>query len=204
MSGLGHQALALANRLLALNLLLLGPVVLRHETQLAPVLGHLLGRVGAFGRGNHALGLRLLLHGLLRNGRVGGAGRGVGAGGVLAASGGGGNVGGGIGGHVIVVVGVDLRAVDFGVLAEAVLHVPVRLSAMPCHAIISNRVRAGLLEVVDAVHALGLLLAEDEAAEGSLELVSTRPGGHAAQARAVPVDLARLGVEGALLVGLSL
>lgn len=61
-----------------------------------------------------------------------------------------------------------------------------------------------VLELVDTIHALGLLLGEDEAAECRLELLAARPVGHAAQARAVPVDLARLGVEGALLVGLGL
>jgi hypothetical protein len=65
-------------------------------------------------------------------------------------------------------------------------------------------VRANVLELVDAVHALGLLLGVDEAAECIAELVAARPVGHAAQARAVPVDLARLGVECALLVRLSL
>lgn len=61
-----------------------------------------------------------------------------------------------------------------------------------------------VLELVDAIHALRLLLGVDEAAESGLELLAAGPMSHAAQARAVPVDLARLGVEGALLVGLGL
>lgn len=61
-----------------------------------------------------------------------------------------------------------------------------------------------VLELVDAVHALGVLLREHEAAEGRLEVLAARPVGHAAQARAIPVDLARLRVEGALLAGILL
>jgi hypothetical protein len=62
--------------------------------------------------------------------------------------------------------------------------------------------RYDVLELLDAVHALRLLLREHEAAESSLELLSTRAMGHTTQARAVPVDLASLGVESALLAGL--
>lgn len=61
-----------------------------------------------------------------------------------------------------------------------------------------------VLELVNALHALGLLVGVDEAAERRLELLAARAVGHAAQAGAVPVDLARLGVECALLVGLLL
>lgn len=61
-----------------------------------------------------------------------------------------------------------------------------------------------LLELLNAVHALGLSFRVDEAAEGALELLATRAIGHAAKAGAVPVDLTRLGVECALLAGLLL
>lgn len=61
-----------------------------------------------------------------------------------------------------------------------------------------------LRELLNAVHALGLLGGVDEAAESSLELLAARAVSHAAQARAVPVDLASLGVEGALGIGLLL
>ena len=60
------------------------------------------------------------------------------------------------------------------------------------------------LELINAVHALGLLLRVHETAERGLELLAAGPVRHAAQTGTVPVDLARLGVEGALLVGLLL
>lgn len=60
------------------------------------------------------------------------------------------------------------------------------------------------LELFNAVHALRLLGGVHEAAEGSLELLAARAVGHPAQARAVPVDLAGLGVERGLLVGFVL
>jgi hypothetical protein len=63
-------------------------------------------------------------------------------------------------------------------------------------------IRHDVLELVNAVHALGLLIREDEAAECRLELLSTRAVGHATQTRAVPVDLASLGVESTLLASL--
>lgn len=56
-----------------------------------------------------------------------------------------------------------------------------------------------VLELLDAVHALGLLGAEYEAAKRRFEFLATRPVGHASQARAIPIDLARLWVERALL-----
>ena len=58
------------------------------------------------------------------------------------------------------------------------------------------------LKLLNAVHALGLLLRVHEAAERSLELLSTRAVSHSTQAGAVPVDLAGLGVEGGFLAGL--
>lgn len=61
-----------------------------------------------------------------------------------------------------------------------------------------------ILELINAVHALGLLLGVNETAKGRLELLPTRPMRHAPEARAVPVDLACLGVEGALLLRLVL
>lgn len=61
-----------------------------------------------------------------------------------------------------------------------------------------------LLELVNAVHALGLGVRVDEATERGLELFTTWSVGHASQARAIPVDLARLWVEGALLTGFLL
>lgn len=65
-------------------------------------------------------------------------------------------------------------AVDLRVLAEARLHVP---------------------ESIHAVDALWLSLAVDEARERRLELFAARSVGHSAEAGAVPIDLARLGVE---------
>lgn len=61
-----------------------------------------------------------------------------------------------------------------------------------------------VLELVNAVHPLGLLLRVHKTAERRPELLAARAVRHAAQARAVPVDLARLGVEGALLARLVL
>jgi hypothetical protein len=57
------------------------------------------------------------------------------------------------------------------------------------------------LELGDALDALWLGLAKDEAGEGQLELFAARPVGHAAQARTVPVDRVGLGIEGRLLRG---
>lgn len=62
--------------------------------------------------------------------------------------------------------------------------------------------RYDVLELLNAVHTLGLLIREHEAAESSLELLATRTMGHATQARAVPVNLSSLGVESALLASL--
>lgn len=59
-----------------------------------------------------------------------------------------------------------------------------------------------LLELVNAVHALWLLLREHKAAECRLEILATRPVSHAAEARTFPVDLTRLRVEGTLLASL--
>lgn len=64
--------------------------------------------------------------------------------------------------------------------------------------------RYNLLELVNALNALGLLFAVDEAAEGRLELLTAGTVGHAAQAGAVPVDLSGLGVESTLLGGFLL
>lgn len=60
-----------------------------------------------------------------------------------------------------------------------------------------------VLELLNAVHPLGLLGRVQKAAKRRLEVLATRPVRHAAQARAVPVDLARLRVERALLAGLG-
>ena len=57
-----------------------------------------------------------------------------------------------------------------------------------------------VLELIDAVHALGLLGGVHEAAECRLELLTTRAMGHAAQTWAIPIDLACLRVECALLI----
>ena len=61
-----------------------------------------------------------------------------------------------------------------------------------------------LLKLVDAVHALGLSIGVDEAAECGLEFLSARTVGHASEARAIPVDLTSLGVESTLLASLLL
>lgn len=57
------------------------------------------------------------------------------------------------------------------------------------------------LKLVNAVHSLGLFGRVHEAAERGAELFATRPVGHPAQARTVPVYLAGDGVEGAFRVG---
>lgn len=99
-----------------------------------------------------------------------------------------------------------LGAVDIRVLAEAVLHVPGVLPlalAYPYRAML----RPGqhhVLELVNAFYALWLLVRVHEAAECGLEFLAAGAVGHAAQAGAVEVDLARLRVEGALLAGLLL
>jgi hypothetical protein len=61
-----------------------------------------------------------------------------------------------------------------------------------------------VLELVNAVHALGFLGRVDEAAESRLELLSARAVSHTTKARAIPVDLARLGVERTLLLSFLL
>lgn len=61
-----------------------------------------------------------------------------------------------------------------------------------------------ILELLNAVYALRLFRRVDEAAESGLELLSTRTMGHSTQAGAVPVDLAGLWVECALLSSLLL
>jgi hypothetical protein len=59
-----------------------------------------------------------------------------------------------------------------------------------------------ILELVNTVHPLGLFRGVNEAAESGLELLAARSMGHATEAWAVPVDLASLGVECALLARL--
>lgn len=61
-----------------------------------------------------------------------------------------------------------------------------------------------ILELIDAVHPLGLLIRVDEAAERGLELLAAGAVRHSTQARAIPVDLARLRVKCALLACLLL
>lgn len=61
-----------------------------------------------------------------------------------------------------------------------------------------------VLELLNAVNTLRLLRGVHKAAKSSLELLTARSVGHTAQARAVPVNLAGLGVEGAFLAGLGL
>lgn len=59
-----------------------------------------------------------------------------------------------------------------------------------------------ILELLNAVHALRLLLGEDEAAESLSELLAARSVSHTTEAWAIPVDLAGLLVESTLLAGL--
>jgi hypothetical protein len=59
-----------------------------------------------------------------------------------------------------------------------------------------------ILELVNAVHAFGLLFREDEAAESLSELLAARSVSHTAKAWTVPVDLAGLLVKGTLLASL--
>jgi hypothetical protein len=59
--------------------------------------------------------------------------------------------------------------------------------------------RQNLLELVDAVHPLGLLGRVHKAAKRRPELLPARPVCHTTQARAVPVDLSSLGVVRRLL-----
>lgn len=64
--------------------------------------------------------------------------------------------------------------------------------------------RVVVLELVNAVHSLWLLRRVHKAAERGLKLLATRAVSHASQARAIPVDLARLRVECAFLSGFLL
>ena len=57
------------------------------------------------------------------------------------------------------------------------------------------------LEIVDALHPLGIFLREDKAAECGFELLSACSVCHPAETGTVPVDLAGLFVESALLRG---
>jgi hypothetical protein len=117
--------------------------------------------------------------------------------------GGGGGLFGG-GGSVtlgLVVVVFQFGTVDIGVFTEAILHGPGRLLVNKHHRQIYQH---NILELLNAVNALGLLLGVDEAAERSLEVLSAWPVGHATEARAVPVDLASLRVECGLLASLFL
>lgn len=59
--------------------------------------------------------------------------------------------------------------------------------------------RVNALKFVHTVHALGFIGRVDEAAECSLELLAAGSMRHAAQTGAVPVDLASLWVERALV-----
>lgn len=61
-----------------------------------------------------------------------------------------------------------------------------------------------ILELLNAVNALGFLLGVHEAAEGTLEVLSAGSVCHATKTRAVPVDLASLRVECGLLASLIL
>lgn len=54
-------------------------------------------------------------------------------------------------------------------------------------------------ELLNAVHALGLLLGKDEAAESFSELLAARSVSHTTEAWAIPVDLAGLLIESTLL-----
>lgn len=59
-----------------------------------------------------------------------------------------------------------------------------------------------VLELFNAVHALGFFLGEDEAAESLSELLAARSMSHTTEAWAIPIDLAGLLVESTLLAGL--
>lgn len=61
-----------------------------------------------------------------------------------------------------------------------------------------------ILELLNAVDALGLLLGKHEAAEGSLEVFSAWTVGHTSETRAVPVNLAGFRVECGLLASFFL
>lgn len=99
------------------------------------------------------------------------------------------------------VVIFQLGAVDLGVFAEAILHGPRNPLVYINHLHVYQH---NILELLDAVNALGFLLGVDEAAERSLEVLSARTVSHTTEARAVPVDLASLGVECSLLASLFL
>jgi hypothetical protein len=99
------------------------------------------------------------------------------------------------------VVVFQFRTVDIGVFTEAILHGPGRPLVNKHHRQIYQH---NILELLNAVNALGLLLGVDEAAERSLEVLSAWPVGHATEARAVPVDFSSLRVECGLLASLFL
>lgn len=60
--------------------------------------------------------------------------------------------------------------------------------------------QSNVLELVDAVHSLGLLLGVHKTAKRRLELFTTRPVSHTAQTRTIPIDLSGFRVESALLI----
>lgn len=95
----------------------------------------------------------------------------------------------------------QLGAVHVGMLTEAVLHTPVEICQHGCDKGVSIP-RYNVLELLNAIDALGLLVRVHEAGECCPELLSARAVGHTAQAWAVPVDLASLRIESGRLWGL--
>jgi hypothetical protein len=67
---------------------------------------------------------------------------------------------------------------------------------------LKRRIRKHILELLNAIYALRLLVAIHEAAKRRLEFFATWSMSHAAQARTIPIDLARFRVERALLTRL--
>lgn len=188
MQGFSRSALSLVGLVLLLG-------VMRSLGNKGVSLGRLAYSIG-FGLrlGVDVLGAGLLLSGVRRRIDLGGSGGNIGDSGSI---GGGGSIGLGLG----LIVVLQLGAVDFGVLPEAILHCPAKIVSTGPSA---SKTIENILEFINTVDALGLFLGEDEAAERSLEVLSARPVGHASKTRAVPVDLAGLWVERSLLASLLL
>lgn len=103
----------------------------------------------------------------------------------------------------LLIILLQLGAVHFRVLPEAILHAPAKQSARVKLAAAKSDLEYSL-ELLNAVNTLGLLRGVHEAAECRLEFLSARAVGHATQARAIPVDLASLRVERSFLTSFLL
>jgi hypothetical protein len=84
---------------------------------------------------------------------------------------------------------------------EAFLHAPNRDCQYVAFRLMAVH-QSNSLELLDTIDAFWLLLAENKTAEGSFEVLSTRPVCHAIQTRAIPVDFTSFFIESTLTSGL--